>query len=260
MEDGDAVQLLPAQWGMISTFTQADRTDPLTQLLLAEPDKRQITPRMLDRLRQLAEEKGAFPDPHYTYELDNRVLRSNHLQLISEFVDYVWDTNHTKNQVDMRMVISDDLFYSLMQYLETRCRAQQLLQDLTELHSGYSHWRNSKIVFRRTEGPTDACIGFHCDGDYASTTCQIALNSDSEYYGGELCFFMKDGLHFPRRPQGCMTKHTRTILHAVTALHRGVRKSLFLVDKSNGLGEGGVHHVQVSAVEGFLKRKMLSEL
>ena len=86
----------------------------------------------------------------------------------------------------------------------------------------------TKIALRRTEGPVDGCIDFHCDGSYATKTVQIALNDESEYVGGRLCFVEpKPGgnpvLTVVERPAGTLTCHPAKVLHGVTKLHSGVR-------------------------------------
>jgi hypothetical protein len=96
-----------------------------------------------------------------------------------------------------------------------------------------------------TRGPTNTCIDFHCDGGYATSTSQIPLNSENEYSGGKLCFFVNDTVHMVSRKPGSLTQHPPHVLHGVTTITAGTRKSLFVVDKSNGLGENGV--VQLSS-------------
>jgi predicted 2-oxoglutarate/Fe(II)-dependent dioxygenase YbiX len=78
---------------------------------------------------------------------------------------------------------------------------------------------------RMTRGPANACINFHCDGSYASNTVQVALNDPAEYTGGNLCCFVNDQLYVLTRPAGSVCRHPAKVLHAVTALHSGVRKS-----------------------------------
>lgn len=53
-----------------------------------------------------------------------------------------------------------------------------------ELCALHRHPERCKIVLRRTIA---GCIGFHCDGSYATNTVQVTLNDD--YTGGELMFF-----------------------------------------------------------------------
>jgi hypothetical protein len=128
-------------------------------------------------------------------------------------------------------------------------RGKDMYNNLLKTHLCSS---GAKIALRRTEGPSEGCIGFHCDGGYATRTVQIALNDDAEYDGGKLCFvettttsarnhvsinnhvYKVDVL---KRDAGTMTSHKPKILHAVTKLHQGVRYSLFIVDYSNGLGD-----------------------
>ncbi len=54
-----------------------------------------------------------------------------------------------------------------------------------------------------------------------------------------------------------MCRHRRDVLHAVTALTSGTRKSLFVVDSNNGLGEGGVVYVEESDVQSFLRHNRI---
>ena len=95
---------------------------------------------------------------------------------------------------------------------------------LMKEHSG-----NSKIALRRTEGPVNGCIAFHCDGGYATKTVQITLNNESDYVGGRLCFVTRPAgsrsnvLTVVSRPAGTLTCHSAKVLHGVTKLHSGVR-------------------------------------
>ena len=126
--------------------------------------------------------------------------------------------------------------------------------------------QSTKLAFRRTEGPSEGCIGFHVDGGYATCTVQIALNDDSEYDGGKLCFVTQSvttsksvstwhtELHVPKRFAGTMTVHPASTLHAVTKLHKGVRYSLFVVDYNNGLGESGVKCVAADTIKSILEQ------
>ena len=109
-----------------------------------------------------------------------------------------------------------------------------------------------KVALRMTRGPTNACINFHCDGTYATGTVQIAINDPAEYQGGQLCFFVKNELVILHRPAGSVCQHPRKVLHAVTSLTKGTRKSLFVVDVNNGLGEDGVVTVCAREVQSFL--------
>jgi hypothetical protein len=129
----------------------------------------------------------------------------------------------------------------------------------------------AKIALRLSRGPTSACIDFHTDGGYASYTLQLALNDSDEYEGGRLVYFKRgvapstgvgdlaEGTLLPleHRPAGSMVGHNRAVLHAVTAMHAGVRRILVVVDESNGLGEAGVVVVQKKHVDAFLAARDL---
>ncbi len=123
-----------------------------------------------------------------------------------------------------------------------------LFQEVSEKTDGRSH----KVALRMTRGPTNNCIDFHCDGGYATSTSQIPLNSPSEYRGGQLCFFVNDQLQFVPRPRGSLVQHPPSVLHGVTAVTDGTRKSLFIVDEKNGLGENGVVNLTSDDVVYFL--------
>ncbi len=114
-----------------------------------------------------------------------------------------------------------------------------------------------KVALRATRGPTNSCIDFHCDGPYATSTSQIPLNSPTEYKGGQLCFFVNDELHFVPRPRGSLVQHARDVLHGVTQVTEGMRKSLFIVDITNGAGDPGVVVVRKEDVAYFLAHRSL---
>mmetsp|Transcript_8261 Transcript_8261/g.14978 ORF Transcript_8261/g.14978 Transcript_8261/m.14978 type:complete len:167 (+) Transcript_8261:653-1153(+) len=87
---------------------------------------------------------------------------------------------------------------------------------------------------RMTKGPTNACIAFHCDGGYVTSTPQIALVAESSYgyTGGELCFFVNDKVHVLDRPVGSLVQYPPKVPHGVTHLSSGTQKSLIVVDKA----------------------------
>ena len=118
--------------------------------------------------------------------------------------------------------------------------------------------RGYKVALRATRGPTNSCIGFHCDGRYATSTSQIPLNSPTEYKGGQICYFVNDELHFVPRPRGSLVQHPPDVLHGVTQVTEGMRKSLFIVDEVNGLGETGVVVVSEDDVASFLAYRALT--
>jgi hypothetical protein len=67
-----------------------------------------------------------------------------------------------------------------------------------------------------SRGPLGA-IAWHFDGNNARQTVQLALNDDTEYEGGRLCYFTKaKGVEFLQRNAGDITKHCTRVLHGVT--------------------------------------------
>ena len=66
---------------------------------------------------------------------------------------------------------------------------------------------------------------------------------------------MNDQLHFVPRPAGSLVQHPPNVLHGVTQVTEGTRKSLFIVDKSNGLGENGVVNLTDDDVTSFLAHR-----
>ena len=130
-------------------------------------------------------------------------------------------------------------------------------KTLFEQVSPNARGKGYKVALRATRGPTNSCIDFHCDGIYASSTSQMPLNSPTEYKGGQICFFVNDQLHFVPRPIGSLVQHPRNVLHGVTQVTEGMRKSLFIVDRDNGLGEGGVVVLSSDDVASFLAYRAL---
>ena len=145
---------------------------------------------------------------------------------------------------------------SLDSSLDDKYNSTCLDDKFREIHGEGGH--RHKVALRMTKGPTNSCINFHCDGGYASLTCQIPLNATSEYDGGSLCFFVNDHLHLVPRIPGSLVQHKRAILDGVTSVTRGTRKSLFIVDYANGLGEGGVVELTSDHVVSFLAQRASS--
>jgi hypothetical protein len=136
--------------------------------------------------------------------------------------------------------------------VDDRYNSAGLHQKLSEIFESVpNHSGDYKIALRMTCGPTNSCINFHCDGIYAFSTSQIPLNPTSEYEGGDLVFFKNDELQTVSRIPGSLVQHPPKVLHGVTSVLRGKRKSLFIVDKSNGLGEGGVIFLDQDHIRAF---------
>ena len=109
----------------------------------------------------------------------------------------------------------------------------------------------AKYALRMTKASNN-CISFHCDGAYATSTSQIPLNDPSEYKGGKLCYFVNDQLHFVPRTPGSLVQHPPRVLHGVTRVTEGTRKSFFIVDSKNGLGDKDVVQLKADTIVSFL--------
>ena len=131
-------------------------------------------------------------------------------------------------------------------------KANQVVGELYEVFYEVPDARdNPKYALRMTKASHN-CINFHCDGYYASSTSQIPLNEPAEYKGGKLCYFVNDQLHFVPRTPGSLVQHPPGVLHGVTRVTEGTRKSFFIVDSKNGLGDNGVVQLQADTIISFL--------
>eukprot|EP01147_Barroeca_monosierra_P001001 gene1002-4244_t len=202
------LHLILRMHGMISTFTSNNMEDPLIHFLLHTTAESDATPGILELLRRKAKQLYANPDIFYKFQADCKLLSPQHLQLLCDFLDFYWEVNAMDGQVDMRVVIPTDILCNLLSFFNSEFTADSPFQAESIIHSLYALHPSpdaAKIALRITKGPTGACIDFHCDGPYATHT-----------------------------------QHAPKILHAVTALCSDTRKSLFVVDHFNGLGDGGV--------------------
>ena len=258
--------------GMISTFTSSDRSDPLVNYLMMSDEERANAEVPLKALQQKAKSMRADPLQTFKCTRDVDILGHEIRMLLCRFMEHMWtcvksdgstvsgsesESGHDDSaggQVDLRLRMPDELFLILLG-VGGHANGQDILE---ELHSQFKEipgtdQSSAKIALRMTRGPSDACIDFHCDGSYATGTVQIALNDSDEYQGGRLCFFVRDHLHVLERPAGSVCQHPPKVLHGVSALTEGTRKSLFMVDVSNGLGDGDVVEVTSAHVQSFIE-------
>lgn len=244
--------------GMISTFTVRNTSDPLVKYLMLSDEQRAVAPVPLEALQEKAKSEGSKCFETFKFTRGGHHLSNESSVALSSFLDFMWEKtspNFQTERVDMRLCVPGAEFRKLLDAL-TYSNAAEVEQKLKRLFMeipGTPQCGNrAKFALRMTRGPTNACINFHCDGGYATGTVQIALNDQTEYSGGRLCFFVNDQLVMLDRPAGSACQHPPGVLHAVTALMEGTRKSLFVVDQQNGLGEGGVVTVTDAHVQAFL--------
>ena len=239
--------------GMISTFTANNTNDPLIRYLMLSDEARASAVLPVRELRAKHRSSGADRFSTFSFSTDSKALEANARERLSAFVEFIWiltASSYPADRVDMRVVIPDAQFISLLPSSDRL--GQPALDKLKQLFHDIPNSANGcKIALRMTKGPSNACINFHCDGSYATGTVQIALNEPNEYKGGRLCYFVNDQLLSLERPAGSVCQHPAKVLHAVTALTEGTRKSLFVVDTTNGLGEGGIVTVTQQHVDAF---------
>mmetsp|Transcript_6484 Transcript_6484/g.9224 ORF Transcript_6484/g.9224 Transcript_6484/m.9224 type:complete len:345 (+) Transcript_6484:106-1140(+) len=256
--------------GMISTFTSNDAANnPLVSFLMKSDAERLRSPVPLGALRVKAKAMKANVLSTYAYQESPDLLHESQLQLFCELIDFMWEKTALltadADRVDMRLTLSEDQLRTIMTELDTslddKYKFDRICENFKTLFEQVSHLTRGrggyKVALRETRGPTNSCIDFHCDGIYASSTSQMPLNSPTEYKGGQICFFVNDQLHFVPRPIGSLVQHPRNVLHGVTQVTEGMRKSLFIVDRDNGLGEGGVVVLSSDDVASFLAYRAL---
>jgi len=239
--------------GMISTFTSTS-LDDATVTFLMDPSKPQPD-RLLDELATKAQRHNANGDSTHRYVASTvEHIPPALCHIFSDFLDFLWSDRNDDTLKDLRAVVSNSQFQRICKQVSmTDDESSHALQYLIAMFKDHPVATNSipKIALRITKGPTDACIDFHCDGAYATSTLQLVLNDPEEYEGGSLCFYEKGELNIIERPFGSLTVHPAKVLHGVTALRSGFRKSLFIVDHLNGLGEGSVLTVSDDVVAQF---------
>ena len=250
----DTLHLVLRLRGMISTFTYSNTSDPLIRYLMLSDDERGTATIPIAEIRAKAEKESASRCLTFHYEEECEILHVQQRNLLCMFLDFMWTVTspeHPNERVDMRLVVPDAQLLLLLASLDSSMEPDfQSASVLRKLHLAFCQvpgaQEECKIALRMTRGPTHTCIDFHCDGPYATSTSQIPLNSPDEYKGGRLCFFVNGTLHVVPRPAGSLTQHPPKVLHGVTSVTEGTRKSLFIVDKWNGLGDHPSEVTEVS--------------
>jgi large subunit ribosomal protein L40e len=249
--------------GMISTFTSNDASDPLIAYLMMTDEERETAIILTEALLAKENSEGAESFCNFKYVKDSKILHSDQLSLLCRFLDFMWLATASTDNPDrayMRVSMAYEHLVEILSHLneliEVKYNSSNVIVKLKEAFSEVPRAgpdSQSKIALRMTRGPTNTCINFHCDGGYATSTSQIPLNSTDEYKGGNLCFFSNRFINKVLRPAGSLVQHPSRILHGVTSVTHGTRKSLFVVNDSNGLGGEGIVNVTSQHVESFAK-------
>jgi len=253
--------------GMISTFTSNNASDPLISYLMMTDEQRASSAIPIEELKKKAKSTGSRDFSTFKYEEDPQILADSQMDVLCDLLQFVWDKTSVagdNSRVDMRLTLSPQQLVAVLASLDgmlsednhKSARLDSMFKRLFNRVPGSDVYnRGHKIALRMTKGPTNSCIDFHCDGGYATSTSQIPLNPSSEYEGGKIVFFVNDHLHEVPRVRGSIVQHPPRVMHAVTSVTQGVRKSLFIVDTANGLGEKGVVELTSEHVVSFLAHR-----
>jgi large subunit ribosomal protein L40e len=242
--------------GMISTFTTTDES-PLTKYLMLTDAKRRTAKQPTKKALiyamggMKANLEGTFTMLPHTPNLMSEMQRKRCM----EFLDKVWaeTLTTTPDLLDLKVKFCANAAAQILIDTKTKgdvAHVADATKNLLALHPERNDINvpvTPMIALRLTRGPVEGCIGFHIDGkDQAhgrsvTQTAQLALNDDSEYQGGRLCFVHDGGrLDVPSRHAGCLTVHHYDVMHGVTKLYGGSRYSLFVLDNTAGLGDNKV--------------------
>lgn len=244
--------------GMISTFSTAAGDEDLfigNRFLLGELGvKPPVAAQFFAKWPKASRYVQGFKFEDYEIERNSRDLLSHaQIQRLKRFSDIMFDL-----QFMMLSARKRENLHDVKVKFTSKVAAELLLNGLpAEERVGESyvapfpatagaklstilglHDHSCSLALRRTKGPVPGAIGWHFDGNYATQTVQIALNDDTEYKGGRLCYFTEErGVEVLSRQTGDITKHGVHSMHGVTRVEEGTRYSLFVVDEMNGLGD-----------------------
>lgn len=241
--------------GMIGVWTDSDISDPLDNYLMLTEEDRVITKILSANILNNAIVRfGASLDTEYSIT-QSMILSSLQSQRCVKFLDYIYNTI-TSIMPDLKVCFDDINTLKLLllnNFYDNESYNSNVVKELLDLHPHYEN-DDSKvmIILRRTQGPIPGCIKFHLDDQYEfNYTVQLTLVNSNTYDGGRLCFVSRDGLVVPERPMNCITIHNSKVLHGVTRLTKGVRYSLFIVDKKTKVGDDQIVTVTQQDVLNF---------
>lgn len=261
IKEGSTMHMVLRLRGMISTFTSIDTANNATvaYLMMTDDERAHATiPTQELHEKMITERANCFLT--FNYIENDDTFHESQLEILCELLDFIWNNTDTgAGRVDMRLNLNKDQVLAILmpldRYVDDKYKSKNITEKFKRLFSQVHFSRAQseyKIALRMTRGPTNSCIDFHCDGGYATSTSQIPLNPPWEYKGGSLCFFVNDQLHAIPRPPGSLVQHPPRVLHGVTSVTEGTRKSLFIVDQSNGLGDEGVVDLTSDDIISFL--------
>ena len=157
---------------MISNWTTNDESDPLTAFLMLSDLQRAafLSSNLFLRQKIESERERLCASKSKTFELrkDTELLTARQRQQCIDFLDAACRSTKCKRKdgtrpPDIKIALdSKDGANALAQMLGLD-DARQIYTNLLALHPS-DDFASKKIALRRTEGPVNGCIGFHCDG------------------------------------------------------------------------------------------------
>ena len=109
LEDGDSIDCVLKQSGMISTFTSNDTTDALINYLMLADEERVTATIPIAELRSKRRMEGGR-HKQFTYKQNPDILHPSQLAVLCELLDFVWDKTAVTGEVrvDMRLTLTSD--------------------------------------------------------------------------------------------------------------------------------------------------------
>ncbi|KAL7546001.1 hypothetical protein ACHAWF_009344 [Thalassiosira exigua] len=112
INDGDKLDLMSRQLGMISTFTSNDVSDPLVEYLMMTDDERvrATLPKLRSLLRSKARKEKAKPFITFNYVEDPDILHECQRELLCDLLDFMWNKTARPGdtRIDMRLSMTLD--------------------------------------------------------------------------------------------------------------------------------------------------------
>ena len=146
--------------------------------MLSDEERAATQPPLME-LQLKATEENASPFHTFSFSPEGGVLDYAQRSVLSKFLDFLWETTSPATstaRVDMRVLLDDDAVKKILDSQEGTNGTETLtsLQGLFREIPGTS-LSTPRIALRMTKGPSNACINFHCDGNYATGTVQVAF-------------------------------------------------------------------------------------
>ena len=215
MEDGDVINVFPAQCGSIGLFGQHSGScgsellqDERALLAASASDAKRIVDKLCPA--------GTPGKRGIVVGGEGVVLNSSACAALVGFVDELRRGETPHARIDVSHGKHDEHVQLSLAELQQLVGTEQA-QRLAHLYQSSIDKVTAigKITIRRVVAvPQHHWLAFHTDVD-SCKTMQVALNHEDEYQGGRLVFVTKEGFVQPARPPGTYTIHHCNVPHGV---------------------------------------------